>query len=370
MKVKAADIAKKLNVSKASVSFALNNKPGVSDELRAQILACKAEMAGEHENKNNPPERKTVVSNNLPVLRTADPAAEEAPASLPTVRQTKRNPVILVVVYAKGNNSGTHSELIQFGKSLEVFEETARKNGRTLSITYFNPKTADFSELMTTIQKIDPAGVLLAAGEMSQADYLPFSSLNIPMVIYGNDLGSGRHCIHIDNQQAVHDAFEKLISQGSESITFLWQAEESYNFNERREAFFLSARRHPNIECRELQMSGTIEQVYTRMKQWLDNNPLPDAFIFESSPITIGAMQALQEKGIRIPQDLKVISLDEVPAYMTGGKQIDAFRFSPEQMPALAMELLEKAIKHPDELKYKVSVAGQFLSSANPGSPV
>ncbi len=38
MSITAKDIAKKLNISAASVSMALNNKPGVSDELRAKIL--------------------------------------------------------------------------------------------------------------------------------------------------------------------------------------------------------------------------------------------------------------------------------------------------------------------------------------------
>ena len=44
MSITAKDIAKKLNISAAAVSMALNNKPGVSDELRAKIFETANEM--------------------------------------------------------------------------------------------------------------------------------------------------------------------------------------------------------------------------------------------------------------------------------------------------------------------------------------
>ena len=39
-----SDIATRLGVSKAAVSFALNGRPGVSEELREQVLAVAAEL--------------------------------------------------------------------------------------------------------------------------------------------------------------------------------------------------------------------------------------------------------------------------------------------------------------------------------------
>ena len=44
MKVTMKDIAKKLNVSINAVSIALNDKPGVSDEMRLLILKTADEM--------------------------------------------------------------------------------------------------------------------------------------------------------------------------------------------------------------------------------------------------------------------------------------------------------------------------------------
>ncbi len=51
MSITAKDIAKKLNISAASVSMALNNKPGVSDELRAKIFDTANEMGFQYSEK-------------------------------------------------------------------------------------------------------------------------------------------------------------------------------------------------------------------------------------------------------------------------------------------------------------------------------
>lgn len=47
MNVKAADIASRLSLSKATVSLVLNNKPGVSEKTRQRVLETLCEMGGE-----------------------------------------------------------------------------------------------------------------------------------------------------------------------------------------------------------------------------------------------------------------------------------------------------------------------------------
>ena len=49
MKIKAADIARNLNLSKATVSLVLNNKPGVSEKTRRRIFDYIEDVSGEAE---------------------------------------------------------------------------------------------------------------------------------------------------------------------------------------------------------------------------------------------------------------------------------------------------------------------------------
>ena len=53
MKIKMVDIARHLGVSKATVSLAVNGKPGVNEETRRMVLECLEEMK---KNNGNPPQ--------------------------------------------------------------------------------------------------------------------------------------------------------------------------------------------------------------------------------------------------------------------------------------------------------------------------
>lgn len=44
MKIKMVDVARYLGVSKATVSLAVNGKPGVNEETRKKVLACIEEI--------------------------------------------------------------------------------------------------------------------------------------------------------------------------------------------------------------------------------------------------------------------------------------------------------------------------------------
>ena len=60
MKIKAADIARNLNLSKATVSLVLNNKPGVSEKTRRKVFDYIEEVTGEPEKQKEELWRRTI----------------------------------------------------------------------------------------------------------------------------------------------------------------------------------------------------------------------------------------------------------------------------------------------------------------------
>ena len=44
MKIKMVDVAKRLGISKATVSLAVNGKPGVNEQTRQKVLECIKEL--------------------------------------------------------------------------------------------------------------------------------------------------------------------------------------------------------------------------------------------------------------------------------------------------------------------------------------
>ena len=58
MKIKMVDIARHLGVSKATVSLAVNGKPGVNEETRRMVLECLEEMKKNNEKNQQQAEKE------------------------------------------------------------------------------------------------------------------------------------------------------------------------------------------------------------------------------------------------------------------------------------------------------------------------
>lgn len=67
MKIKAVDIARHLGISKATVSLALNDRPGVSEATREKVLECKAWMEKEQKKKKSGGVIKYIFLNDRPL---------------------------------------------------------------------------------------------------------------------------------------------------------------------------------------------------------------------------------------------------------------------------------------------------------------
>ena len=65
MKIKAADIARNLNLSKATVSLVLNNKPGVSEKTRRRIFDYIEEVTGEAERQKEEKNKQELENKNI-----------------------------------------------------------------------------------------------------------------------------------------------------------------------------------------------------------------------------------------------------------------------------------------------------------------
>ena len=104
MKIKMVDIAKHLGVSKATVSLAVNGKPGVNEETRRMVLECLEEMK-----KNNGviPVKENIV----------------------TVSGHPVNQMIKIVIVNHSKGAACNSETDLWSDVLATFDSEARRLG-------------------------------------------------------------------------------------------------------------------------------------------------------------------------------------------------------------------------------------------------
>ncbi len=326
MKIKAIDIARELGLSKATVSLALNNKPGVSEQTKQDVFECMERM------------------------QNGTKKTEES-------KTTGCGKLIKIVVVSKNLKIVRNSELDLWTDVNAVFDQMAKKEGYTLGISYPDLyKDSIEAEVMECNVDV-VAGVVLFGTELEPEDIRYFKGIKKPMVIYDSDMQCNKYpYVVVNNRSGVRAAVDYLVKNGHKDIVYLANSIDIYNYLERRIGFAEALQSH-NLKFEEHSIAAVgdrIETVFQNMKKYLDIHRLPSAFVMESYHISVGAIRAFRERGIAIPDDISLIGIDELPSYMTGECQMTTIRIPHTERAVWVMMMLFKEIVDPSEIKSRV----------------
>ena len=330
MSVKAIEVAKALGISKATVSLALNNKPGVSEDTRLAVLRCRDEL-----------ETKRAES-------------------ISSIQQIPSSPKMIKILLFERNLNIVADPLINLlTNTLRRFDEEARRGGYAISIAYVgcNP-----SEVKTAVDECNGpgiAGVILFATEMHRSEFKLFRSIQVPMVVYDNEFGSQYNSVVADNEDIVTQQVTRLAEAGYRHMHYLATSVHLYNFLRRRVGYLagLYVNGMDRAKCSIIEIGETIEESETLMKQWLLSHQLPEVFITENYRLTIGAFNALNSLGIRVPDQVGILGIDEVSPLLTHGVQISHIRIDHIDRVQVAVQLLIQEIEHKSAITSKMKIS-------------
>lgn len=286
MRLKSKDIAKALGLSTATVSLAINGKPGINEETRNKVL----KYIGTKE--------------------------REEYGLLPVQKSTKHGSIVILHYYKHGiildRAKGISST---FGADMET---TVEKAGYKLLVSHYYEKRDNLEGLIKEWEKGQIQGLYIMGAEMNKSDIYPFMRLGVPVVTGDNNfMEEGIDSFMVDNREGINHAVDYLVDKGHSNIVYLAENISIFNFTERREAFIseMNNRDCGNANNRILYLGKTIEEVYLTINKYLDSEKrLPTAFVLESSIISLGVTKALIERGFRIPKDISLIGFDALPS--------------------------------------------------------
>ncbi len=122
-------------------------------------------------------------------------------------------------------------------------------------------------------------------------------------------------CFVCENRWGAREAVRHLIARGGNRIVFLHGQEGWYDADERfagfREALEGAGKRFSK-DCVEFG-HFSIEGGERATNVFLERNPRPDAIFAGNDLMAIGAVRAIQKKGLHIPEDIQVMGFDDIP---------------------------------------------------------
>ncbi len=191
-------------------------------------------------------------------------------------------------------------------------------------------------------------GVIVQSGHHGEQWILGrFVDANVPLVVAGRPFRSDNvSYIDIDNVNAANMAVSHLIRLGRRRIAMI-NGPTTSTVGIDRKAGYLKALRERGLEQSE---NLIVESDFTEAGGYYSIQRLlpakPDAVFAASDIMAIGAMRAIREAGLRIPDDIALVGFDDLPLSPLYDVQLTTVRQPVEQFGAKAVDVLIDLIEH------------------------
>lgn len=193
-------------------------------------------------------------------------------------------------------------------------------------------------------------GIILSPLHLTPDDLRPATDAGVALVVFGalRDLADARvDRLAVDNERAAHAAVTHLIDRGHTRIAMIAGAEDTPPRLERVRGYqrALADRAIPHDEI--LIRGGEFTQGGGRqtMRELLTLQPRPTAVFAANDLMAMGALVALREAGLRVPQEMAIVGFDDIPAAELVNPSLTTVAQFPHRLGSRAAELLFERLR-------------------------
>lgn len=202
-----------------------------------------------------------------------------------------------------------------FPELVKAFEDVAVEHGQEVLIanTNYDPVRMETCVRRMLQRKVD--GVAIMTSEMDDRLIEVFSRRHIPLVFLDTGApGPGVSSVRIDYPAGVNDAIDHLLGLGHRRIAFISGPLALSSARTRLDAFTrMLHRRHLAPDLRMVQEGNhRVDGGHDAMERILASGPPPTAVLCSNDLTAIGAMGAVYEHGLRVPDDISVVGYDNI----------------------------------------------------------
>ena len=279
---KSLDVARLAGVSRTTVSFVLNDVPGVriTEETRQRVLQAAREL------------------NYYPT------AAARSLAS----GKTKRIGLVL----------GEGQKRLSADAFLPAFLQgiTASVHRRGYILVLQMAEDVPSHEAYVRLIREQQVDGLILSGPRSDDPLLPeLAEDEFPLILHGRPGSCIMPCVDVDNQEGAYQAVRHLIGLGHHRLGFVSNAPLSYSGAQERFGGYKQALAEHSLPLEEELVRTAAfmpETGQAAMRELLALPERPTAVFAASDVVAIGVMSAIQAAGLEIPEDIAVVGFDDI----------------------------------------------------------
>jgi LacI family transcriptional regulator len=301
------DVAREAGVSVATVSRVLNDSGPVAEETR---------------------ERINLVAERLRY------APNGAARSL-SLRRTKTLGVLLPDLYGEF-----------FSEIIRGIDQSAQQRGFHLLVSSSHNNLSDLEAALQAMRgRVD--GLIAMSPHVDARTLIVNLPESLPVVLLNCAIeGDAFDALNVDNYGGAYAMTQHLLSHGHTRIAMIKGAEPNYDASERLRGY-RAALEAAGIELlSELELAGDFTEAsgYRAALEALLLVPRATALFAANDSMAIGALSALVETGVRVPDDIAVVGFDNIPIARYMSPPLSSVHVSINELGGRATERLLYAI--------------------------
>jgi DNA-binding LacI/PurR family transcriptional regulator len=311
------DVAKAAGVSTSTVSRIINNSPLISAETREKTLKVMKEL--------------NYVPNSM--ARGLSNQKAFTVALLVNISEPKAysNPFFYEVIHG--------------------IETIVYNNGLCLIIANMQTPTKKENMLDWLIHGKRTQGVILPSAIVDSQMVRDLKKMKFPFVVLGEpaDCREPIDWVDVNNRQGGQQAVDHLLQKGYKNIAFIGGSRKEI-FNRNRLAGYREALEASGIEYNPEYVregGGSKEDGAEMVRDLLKLSVRPDAVICGDNFLSLGAMKAIFQAGLRVPADMGVLSFDNFPIADLAEPSLTTVDIDVFEMGVQAANQLFKRIENP-----------------------
>jgi LacI family transcriptional regulator len=323
------DIARQTGVSRSTVSRVINNQPNVSEKVRKKVLNA-IQKTGFHPH-----------------------AAARALAS-------QHSSTIGLIL--------PHSVSFFFTDPYYAFitkgiAQACNQHDYTLALFLVGSKDDEKSIFPRVSRKGLLDGVLVQSGHHGDQEIIGrMIDAQMPVVVLGRPFRSDNVTyVDIDNIYASYQAVNHLIRLGRKRIGTIYGPAASTVGLDRKEGYRKALSENGIQVDKSLMVEGDFTEAsgYLAMQQLVSAKP--DAIFAASDAMAIGAIRAVREMGLRVPEDIAFVGFDDLPTATISNVQLTTVRQPVVQFGIRAVEALLDQIENDDKQPHRIIMDTELI---------
>jgi DNA-binding LacI/PurR family transcriptional regulator len=323
------DIADAAGVSVGTVSRALKNQRGLSDETRRHVRQVAADLGYD-----------------LSRLRSG------------------KAPRLVFLIHRHHSNFAVNPF---FAEVMHGVEEGCRQFG--VAPTLLSARQGD---AVGKLLKLHEPDALLVAGYFEDEVLAQLTDLGLPLVLVDGWI-PGCAAVNPDNTGGGYQATRHLLDLGRQRIAYIAGSLAHFSIRERsrgyrRALFEAGVLADPDLEALAPPGLDDAEGAAAAMRTLLRRRVRPDAVFAYNDSAALAAMRVCLDAGLRIPEDIAFVGFDDIPAARYGAIPLTTLRVDKQELGRTGVEMLVGGGAMPQEMVMGVELMVRESSGVGIGA--